>query len=121
MGPKACGSYHKQQYYRQPLLQADHGFLIDKDTRQDIRVLSCIGDYPLAELRRFLLERGQEASIRGLAHGLASYTGTSVRQAPAYSHKPQGSIERHHSTLWQQVRTLRVAVKENYDGYDIKA
>lgn len=117
---QAGGPYHQQKYDSKPLLQADNGFLIDKDTKQGIPVLSCIdvtasmasssvvpqngvGDYPFAELRRCVLECSrsqgaiqteQEASIRGLAWGLASYTGRPVRQAPAYDPEPQGSIER---------------------------
>lgn len=62
------------------------------------------GDDPLAELRRFPIERGrsqgilqtdQEPSIRGRARGFATYTVSSARQAPAYS---QESAERHHAT-----------------------
>lgn len=81
-------------------------FLVDKDIEQDMPVRSCIdvttgiasscvvpqtciGEYPLAELRRLVLERGspqgvlqtdQETSIRILSR-LASYTGSFVRQA----------------------------------------
>lgn len=44
-----------------------------------------------------------------------------MRQAPAYSHESQGSIERAHAALWQQVRALRGAAKDSYNGYDAKA
>ena len=37
-----------------------------------------------------------------------------VRQSPAYSSQPQGSIERFHRTLFNQVRTLTAQLKSNY-------
>lgn len=40
---KARGSYYRQQYDKRPLLQDDHGFLVDKVTKQeDIPVLWCL-------------------------------------------------------------------------------
>lgn len=144
---KSRGDYHKQQYDRRPLVQADYDFLVDKGTKQEILVLSCIDfttgmasscyvpqkgaiDYPIAELHRFVMECGrsqgvlqtdQEAFIRALIRGLVAYTGLSVRQAPTFSSESQWSIERYHGTLWQQAPTPREAVKTNYDGFDIKA
>lgn len=73
---KARGNYHKHQYDRRPLFQADYGFLVDQDAKQAIPILSwtgvtlgmassCVvpqkgvGDYPFAELRRFVMECGQ--------------------------------------------------------------
>lgn len=32
-----------------------------------------------------------------------------------------GGIKRYHATLWQQVRIVGEAVKDNYGGFDIKA
>lgn len=78
-----------------------------------------VGDSPSAELHRFVMEyrrlqgvlqTDQEASIRPLARGLDINNGLAVRQGPA-----------NHSTLWQQVRTRREAVKDNYGGFNIKA
>ena len=64
---KARTDHHRKIYDKKPLLQADYGFLVDKDTREEIPVLSCLdvttgmatssvvqakgaGDYPMAEL-----------------------------------------------------------------------
>lgn len=54
-------------------------------------------------------------SVQHLLDGLPDATPLlkkSVWQAPAYSHDSQGSIDRNHATLRQQVSTLREAVKE---------
>ncbi len=82
-------------------------------------------DYAKAELRRFvhvheigrtqaILQTDQENSIRNLARSVATLTGLAVRATPKYEHQANGAIERCHSTLWDNVRTLRQAVEENY-------
>ena len=56
----------------------------------------------------------------GIPHSLLKTTARtigsniSVRQSPAYSSQSQGSIERFHGTLFNQVRTLNAQLKDNY-------
>lgn len=68
-----------------------------------------------------MLQTNQEASIRAIPRGLATYTVLSMRQPPAYSSDSQGSIERKHATLWQEVRAARKSVKDSYGGFGNKA
>lgn len=78
------------------------------------RASACIQGWPtpvlIAELRRFIMERGtsqrvrqtdQEASILAPDRNLATYMGLAVRQTPTFSFKPQCSIGRYHFTLWK--------------------
>lgn len=103
---KARGVYHKQQYDRRPLLQADYGCLIDKATRQDILVFACVNDptgmtsfcvvppgvthslnYDVSGLTgpsQAVLQTVQEASI----HGLARAAGPSLLARDAREHRP---------------------------------
>lgn len=71
---------------------------------------------PLSADWQGVLQTDQEAPIRGLVGGLATYTGLSARQAPADSHDSQGTVERDQATLWQQVQALRETLRLRHPG-----
>ena len=63
-----------------------------------------------------ILQSDQEESLVSLLKTTARTIGSNitVRQAPAYSSQSQGSIERFHRTLFNQVRTLSAQLRNNY-------
>ena len=80
--------------------------------------------HAIAELRRFVYEMGrasgilqsyQELAIRAVLRSvIMGIGGLPVRSSPIYSSQSQGIEERFHSTLYSQVRALRVHVAEKY-------
>ena len=84
--------------------------------------------YAIMELRRFIYECGrttgilvsdQEPAVQELLRSvLAQVGGLSMRLSPTYSPQSKGSVERFHSTLFAQLRTLRRHILDNY-GYDL--
>ena len=63
-----------------------------------------------------VLQSDQEEYLVSLLKTTARTIGSNitVRQSPAYSSQSQGSIERFHRTLFNQVRTLTAQLKNNY-------
>ena len=63
-----------------------------------------------------VLQSDQEEYLMSLLKTTARTIGSNitVRQSPAYSSQSQGSIERFHRTLFNQVRTLTAQLKSNY-------
>ena len=80
--------------------------------------------HAIAELRRFVYEMGrasgilqsdQEPAIRAVLRSvIVDIGGLSMRSSPIYSSQSQGTVERFHSTLYAQVRALRMHVAEKY-------
>ena len=63
-----------------------------------------------------ILQSDQEEYLVSLLKTTARTIGSNitVRQSPAYSSQSQGSIERFHRTLFNQVRTLTAQLRSNY-------
>ena len=63
-----------------------------------------------------ILQSDQEEYLVSLLKTTAKTIGSNitVRQSPAYSSQSQGSIERFHRTLFNQVRTLTAQLRNNY-------
>ena len=135
---KSKDSPHRQVYDKRPTIQMDYALLTDQG--KEVTVLTAIdittgltsssiveskgvNDYAVAEMRRFIFETGRSKSVlqtdnepamKALAMAVAEATGVSVRHSPVYSSQSQGSVERFHSTLWQQTRTLMESMRVNY-------
>ena len=64
-----------------------------------------------------ILQSDQEQFLVNLLKATALHMGNNVavRPSAAYSSQSQGSIQRFHRTLIEQIRTLRAQVQQNYD------
>lgn len=143
---KGKESHHFATANRLPVIQVDSGFLGTKEDKNklvtlftaiDVRTqmsMACVvpsksvNRYALTEFERFVFETGRtqaviqcddESSIKALARACSREVGGfTVRVAPTSSSKSQGSIERHHQTLFAQIRTLRLALTERLQVED---
>ena len=96
--------------------------MVQDKQRQFTYLTQCLQSF-LIECRRTqailaptFLQSDQEENLVSLLKTTARTIGSNitVRQSPAYSSQSQGSIERFHRTLFNQVRTLTAQLKNNY-------
>ena len=127
----------------QPVIQVDYGFLtssLDPDQQTTalhaVDVITKLGmsvvvprkgrsRYAKAELKKFIMEVGRtygivqfdpEPALRSLVESvLEDLGGLSSRATPVGWKQAQGSVGNMQATLYGQIRTLKLHVKEKYD------